>query len=406
MAHKVLILHWKDSAYDSLRGLLLLVGAELNGLGIEVEEILLDTPDCNEKLAQRLTSGDIMLALGMSGLGVDLRDAAGVSLWEKTQVPFYNWNCDHPCYFPARHVIRNRFIINGYVFPDHAMYATQYLNSTGLAFSAHLGLPDRALFPLRPANGASRNGRIMFTKSGRDPNALEAEWREKFHPTITRIMFSAAETLLTHSTGDFLPVLQQHAQMHGIHLAGNGALALLMIQSLDAYIRFRRADKVARVAARYPVDVFGNGWDHIDWTTGAARYHGSRPWLDMVEQLPAYLGCLSTNPLVDYSVHDRVFFALSARVAPISDANAFSQVNMPELAPFSFGIDDDSIAASIEYVLDNPEDALERTENTWATLYPHYSLKHSAHQIVQSVKLAWLNTHITSPVRPLDTYLN
>ena len=87
---------------------------------------------------------------------------------------------------------------------------------------------------------------------------------------------------------------------------------------------------------RYPVDVFGTGWDHVNWDGAAAQYHGAMTWRTMIDQLPRYLGSLSINPLVEESVHDRVFFALAAGVVPITDGNAFTAKNMPALERYRF----------------------------------------------------------------------
>ena len=48
------------------------------------------------------------------------------------------------------------------------------------------------------------------------------------------------------------------------------------------------------------------------------------------------------------------FDALGASTVPIFDANSFSRQNFPRLSDFSFGQDDDSIAAAVEAVLDDP----------------------------------------------------
>jgi hypothetical protein len=145
------------------------------------------------------------------------------------------------------------------------------------------------------------------------------------------------------------------------------------------------------VVLRYPVDVFGSGWDHINREGAAARFYGATTWRTMIEQLPRYLGCLSTNPLVEESVHDRVFFALAAGVAPISDGNAFVRTNLPRLEPYRFGFTRDRIEQAVEAVLANPDDAIARTEESWQTLAVPFGMRRAAQQIVQFVMLHSLN---------------
>jgi hypothetical protein len=115
----------------------------------------------------------------------------------------------------------------------------------------------------------------------------------------------------------------------GIFLGDDNQLAMLLIQEIDTYIRYKRANLVMDVVLKDPIDVFGTGWSHVNWNGAQAHFRGAATWRSMIEQLPRYLGCLSTNPLVEDSVHDRTFFALSAGVAPISDSNGFSRQHMP-----------------------------------------------------------------------------
>lgn len=292
----------------------------------------------------------------MSGIGTEL-GVDGKLVWEAAKVPLFNWNCDHPCYFPRRHVIRNAYLLHGYVFPDHARYSVQHLNPNGTAFAVHLGIPPRNLFPEAPLPATKRNGRIVFTKSGADINKIEAIWRG-YGPILERIVFAAAEELFARSTVDFLPTMQRIAEPLGLLLSCNSLLTLLLIREVDAYIRFKRANLVMHTILRYPMDVFGSGWDHINWDGAAARFHGAMTWRTMIEQLPRYIGCLSTNPLIEELVHDRVFFALAAGVVPVTDGNAFADKTMPGLEPYRFSFISERIERAVDAALAAPGEAL------------------------------------------------
>ncbi len=387
MVNRVLILRWSGSAYDSLGGLLELTAQELAALGYEVTLFSADGADWPQQLLAVLKQGGFGFALTMSGIGVDVT-VDGKPLWEAAKIPLFNWSCDHPCYFPARHGVRSPYVLHGYVFPDHARYNIRYLKPNGVAFAVHLGVPPRTLFSDAPRAPAARNGRILFTKSGADTNKIEATWRG-YSQDLQQIMFFAAEELLTRPTAEFLPVLQRIAEPFGMFLDGDSRL--LLLRELDAYIRFRRANLVMRTVLRYPVDVFGTGWDHIDFEFSAARFLGPMTWRPMIDRLPAYTGCLSINPLVDESVHDRVFFALSAGVPPISDGNAFMRAQMGLLASYMFGFAREEIEQAVEAVLDHPAEAIARTDDTWSALALPFGLRRSAQQIVQFVKLHALN---------------
>jgi hypothetical protein len=390
VAGRILILRWTGSAYDSLGGLLEQLAQELAAMGHRVVLFTAGGDDWPNRLGAMLQQGDVAFALSMSGIGTDLLLQGKGLLWEAMKVPMFNWSCDHPCYYPVRHGIRNRFLLHGYVFPDHARYNIRHLNPNGMAFGVHIGMPPRSMFAGAPLPLGERNGRIIFSKSGADTNAIEASWRERV-PMIRQILFDAAEELFHGSTGDFVPVLDRVGEQRGLLLDGNNELALTLIRELDAYIRFRRGNLVMQTLLDYPVDVFGTGWDHIKWDGARAVFHGAQAWRPTLQRLPAYLGCLSINPLVQQSVHDRVFFAIAAGVVPISDSNAFSQAQLPDLERYCFGFHSEQIVRAVDAALADPAEALARTEAAWHALTPDFTMRRAAEQIVEFVGLHGAN---------------
>jgi hypothetical protein len=343
--------------------------------------------DWPAQLSTLLQQGDVAFALTMSGIGADLVLQGKGLLWDVAKVPMFNWSCDHPCYYPIRHGIRSRFLLHGYVFPDHARYNIRHLNPNGMAFAVHIGMPPRSMLPGAPLPLAERNGRIVFSKSGADTNTMEAAWRQRL-PVVRQTMFDAAEELLYRgSTADFVPVLQRAGEKQGLVLDGNNQLTLTMICELDAYVRFRRANLVMQAVLDQPVDVFGTGWDHIKWEGARAQFRGALPWRASLQVLPRYTGCLSINPLIDHSVHDRVFFALAAGVVPITDGNAFSQAHLPGLSDYCFDFTKGGIAQAVEAVLADPAEAIARTEAAAAALAPDFTMRRAAEQILQFVAL-------------------
>jgi hypothetical protein len=390
VAGRVLILRWTGSAYDSLGGLLEQTAQELAAMGHTVILFAAAGQDWPSRLHALLQQGDIAFALSMSGIGTDFVLQGKGLLWDAMKVPMFNWSCDHPCYYPSRHRIRSRYLLHGYVFPDHARYNIDHLNPNGVAFGVHIGLPPASLFGGTHLPLAQRNGRLIFSKSGADTNAIEAGWRERM-PVLRRILFAAAEELFHRSTGDFVPVLRRIGEAEGLLLDGNSELTLDLIRELDAYIRYRRGNLVVRTLRGHPVDVFGTGWDHIDWTGAKAVFHGALGWRETIRQLPTYSGCLSINPLVEHSVHDRVFFALATGVVPVSDANAFAQAHLPGLARYHFNFTPESIVQAVDAALSDPTEALARTEAAQQALVPAFTTRRAAEQIVQFAALHGMN---------------
>lgn len=386
MAGRILILRWADSAYDSLGSLLELTAQEMAAMGHRVVLFNAGGQDWPQRLQAVLQQGDFAFALSMSGIATDFVLPGKGLLWEAVKVPIFNWCCDHPCYFPSRHGIRNRFLLHGYVFPDHAHYNIHYLNPNGVAFGVHIGMPPRTLWASAPVPLAERNGRIIFSKSGADTNAIEANWRTGL-PIVRQILFDAAEELFHRSTDDFVPVLQRIAEPRGLLLHGNSNVTLMLIRELDGYIRHRRSNLVVQTLLHYPVDVFGRGWDHIEWDGARAVFRGALGWRPTLQQLPSYLGCLSINPLVEQSVHDRVFFALAAGVPPVTDSNAFSRARMPGLESYGFEFTSERIVQAVDSLLADPAEALARTESAFQALTPDFTMRRAAEQILQFTSL-------------------
>lgn len=386
---KILVLHWNNSDYDSLRGFLRCIAVEFRALGHRIDEFLLPRPSWNEALAVALQKGGYDFALGMSGIGTDISarvEGKSLSVWEAAKVPFFDWCCDHPYLFPSRHALRSRYVLHGYVFPDHARYQMAHLDPSGVAFLAYLGIPTRRLFAGAPLPLAARNGRILFAKTGGDTKAIEARWKA-MGAAVRGTMFDAAEDLLHGTTNDFLPTVQRAGERHGLMLGGSGALTLRILRELDVYTRYRRARIVVEAVRPYPVDIIGKGWEHVDVTGAKAQLLGPGAWADVMRMLPGYLGSLSTHPLIDESVHDRVFFGLASGTVPISESNGFSRKRLPELECYAFRFHPDQIAAAVERLLADPAEGLARTERTYEALLPEFSLTQTARRILEFVTL-------------------
>jgi spore maturation protein CgeB len=129
----------------------------------------------------------------------------------------------------------------------------------------------------------------------------------------------------------------------------------------------------------------------MSWPESGAAFRGVGDWHGTMQHLPNYVGRLSTGALSDESVHDRVFFALSAGVPPLSESNAFLRAHAPELEPYCFQFSPEQITEAADRLLSNPAEALARTEATWQAMSPAFSMRRSAQQIVHFVALHAVN---------------
>ncbi|HVZ09193.1 hypothetical protein [Rhodopila sp.] len=235
---RILLIQWSGSAYDSLRFILDLTAAEMAADGHRIERVIIGENGWQQRLRQLIQQqGPWQLALGMSGVGLELGMENGPHLWDTAKIPFFTWFCDHPAYFPARHMARSPYSVMGYVFPDHARYARDHLNANGVTFAVHLGMPSRATFPdaARPLD--RRNDRIAFFKSGADDNALRTAWRQSLPSPLAHLMDEAAEACAGTDVAGMVAELQRAGERHDVFLAPDGKLCLALLQRLDAFER-------------------------------------------------------------------------------------------------------------------------------------------------------------------------
>lgn len=377
----ICVLSATNSAYLSVRGILLMAGAELDRLGHEVHILNLEAPDTPARIDALSPRRDEMIALVMSGIGLEVQTKDGRLFWDAVQVPVFNWNCDHPSYFMRRHRLESRYVVHGYVFPDHAVFNRDHLHANSAAFGMHIGIPDPGFFGAMPAE--KRNGRIVFAKSDWNPLKLERSWRAALPAKLFAILFDAIAVAQGKNCSAFPKIICDVAAQHLVYLTPGGDIFNAILTRLDNYTRAVRTREVGAVLSNYPVDFIGGGWDDFKTETRHARFLGAMPFDALRENLGTYLGAASLNPNVDLSVHDRVFYALGASTVPIFDANSFSRENFPRLSRFSFGQDADSIAAAVEAVLDDPAAAQAATATTLAETYPRLSMRRSVQEICE-----------------------
>ncbi|TWB96063.1 hypothetical protein FBZ93_108103 [Bradyrhizobium macuxiense] len=382
----ICVLYSSNTTYDSLRGILAMAAAELDRLGHEVKMLDLLAPDFSARLNALLPRKTETMALGFSGIGLDIHTKDGRLFWDVAQIPVFTWFCDHPCYFAKRHGLESRYTAHGYVFPDHAAFSRDHLSANGAVFATHMGIPDPGFFGGLPPE--QRNGRLIFAKSGWNPLGLERGWRKTMPPKLFALLFDAIAEARGKTCGAFPKIIVDVAERHLVYLKPGGDLFNVILTRLDNYTRGVRTREVGAVLADYPVDFIGGGWSNLDVSGRPARVLGAMTFDAMREGLGSYLAAVSLNPNIDLSVHDRVFFALGAGTVPVFDANRFSAAEMPHLARYSFGQDTTSIAAAVEAVLADPAAAQAATATTMSELYPRFSMQRSVqdiHEITMSI---------------------
>ena len=369
------------SAYESLSALLGMLGLIWTEAGAQVVELNISERDWPERLSDAIGSLNIEFAVCMSGMALKIAEHAR-SLWEQMHFPVLFLHCDHPAYFASRHRKLPANVVLGYLFRDHALYQREHVKAPHLVTSVHFGIPDLPIADPDMAEGP----RVVFAKTGNDPRDLETRWRAL--PQVEPLIRYSLDEIGLGSCGLYPDVVQRVAAAHGLELQPFDRLSRFLIVQIDDYVRRRKSTAIAEAIKRFPVDIYGVSWKHIDREGARARFHGGVDYATVNQAIARATASITMNPNIELSAHDRFFTALGMGVMPLSDANAFTRENFPVLAPYSFAFGDGSLEAALERVLARPADAVALARSTRPEMMERFSVRKAAKQIRDCAALA------------------
>ncbi len=379
----VLSLSWA-SAYDSVRGLLRHFAPAWAQVGLGFAELDTHSPGWEGRLRAVLAEHEVRFVLAAGGIGTGLT-ADGEPLWERLKIPVYALMLDHPSYYAARHRTQPNSTVLGYMFRDHALFQAAHVKAENIVTSIDYGMPDLPLAspPARP--------RILFAKTGNDPEALAKSWRAA--PWLERILRDAVDALALTKNGqancnEFWPVIAKVAQAHRLEVLPFSLLGRFLLVQVDDYIRRLKSTAMARALLPFEVDVFGRGWEHIETEGAKARFHGAVDYARIEAEFGSATASLTMNPNIALSAHDRFFTALGAGILPISDKNPYLERYFPELLPYSFDFQPGSIEAAIGRVVANLAAAVELAHEIRAKKRAAHGVEQAALRILQAVRTA------------------
>jgi hypothetical protein len=352
----VLSLNW-TSAYQSVRGLVRHFGTAWGKAGLELLELDISAPGWNDRLRDILNSRRVRFVLATSGIGANIM-IDGQNLWAKLNLPLFSLLLDHPAYMAANHRTQPKTVVLGYMFRDHALYQASDVRADNIVTSIDYGVPDLA----PRETSAQRRPRIIFAKTGNSPAVLAQSWRDA--PKFERILYDVLDELAPARrsnvfASEFPPAIARVAAAHRLELQPFDLLSRFLIAQVDDYVRREKSTSIARAILPFEVDVFGAAWEHIDTSGARARFHGPVAYERLEADFSSATASITMNPNIDLSVHDRFFTALGAGIVPISDRNAYTELNFPDILPYTFDFSPGSIAAAVERVTASPEVALE-----------------------------------------------
>jgi hypothetical protein len=362
------------AAYGSLDALLSMLGQAWTEAGARVVELNLSKRDWPDRLSRVLGSLRVEFGVCMSGMAAEIVDHAR-SLWDQMHFPIFCLHCDHPAYFARRHRGLPHNFVLGYLFRDHALYQRDHVKSANLVTSVHFGIPDLPMADPDLSDGP----KVVFAKTGNDPRELATRWRSL--PKIEPLIRDCLDEVGLGPCALYPDAVRRVASAHGIETQPFDRLTRFLIVQIDDYVRRRKSTAIADAIKRFPVDIFGVSWEHIDQTGARARFHGGVDYGLVNQAIASATASITMNPNIELSAHDRFFTALGMGVMPVSDTNSFTRESFPGLAPYIFEFGDGSLEAALDRVFAHPADAVALARSTKQEMMPKYSVRHAAQQI-------------------------
>jgi hypothetical protein len=275
----------------------------------------------------RLANDGILFAFGFAGIGaildhVDPVTRAKLNLWDTLRVPFISILADQPAIQPRNHRVAARYVVNGYLFRDYFELQRSFIRSPQISVM----LPQICTVnPHRDKKPwASRTRRMVFVKSGGDPNLLREYW-PNFPARFRAILEEASAEILkrpAHNIND--PVLACFAS-HGIELGDRHEIFFAAVQQIDFYVRLVRATQTARALCRVPAEIIGSRWDHIDKSGAKARFLPPVKADTLPELYADAQFIVNVTPNFSSGAHERVLQGMAAKACVISDDNDFAR---------------------------------------------------------------------------------
>lgn len=303
----------------------LLAAATPPGFGWEVLNIF--DAEWTKRLNTRVRDGGIVFGFGCAGVGWDVSVADPQSggkknFWDALKIPFISLLADQPAHLPRNHRVAARYVANGYLIRDFFDLQRRVIRSPQISTvlpTAVTANPHRDRTPW-----SRRRHRMVFVKSGGDPEAFRQSWAS-FPARLRAVIEDASAEVLRGGTGDISDTLSSAFTAQQVEIGERHELFLCALHKVDLYTRMVRGTRMAQALTRVPADIFGRGWEHIDTTASKARFH---PALDASGLAALYAETqylVNTTPNFSMGVHERVPNGFAAKACVISDDNAFSR---------------------------------------------------------------------------------
>jgi hypothetical protein len=322
------ILYKGQGQYGSLRLHIDQLDAALTGLGHEARVIDLTTEDALDQMNASFQDPPDCY-FGISGIGSNPL-IEGVSAYDKIRRPYASLYVDHPVHhitLLSTPILRN---IAFFLDRTHVQFMSAW--SRGRTF-AQLGFmpPGANELPEPPdlsdAAFARRDIPLLFTGTYRGPPARP--WRDAGDTPAGAALDAVAELMATDARLPLLDALRNAlATLYSAELTPQLLEDFLpLLGQAQHFAEAYHRDRLLRTLgeAGTPLTVYGSGWEPLAAAYPAFTYGGVGSFEETLHLLRRTRLVLNTNNGFVQGGHERVFTAMAAGAAVISDDNRYYQ---------------------------------------------------------------------------------
>ncbi len=298
------------------------------------------------RLYEAIKEGPITAMIAFNSTFFGMTTPSGDNMWETLGIPCINLFVDHPYWY---HNILMRMPANGIALcidRNHMNYVHRFYPNIGSnGFLAHGG----TLICPNPAPVAGRRIDILYAGSLlADHIPAQIDFSGWNFPA-QQIWDRSVERLMAHPEDTVEAVLEQELLRAGICLSDEELRRFISTCSpIERVVSSRYRERIVRSIAQAGIrmELYGDGWGNCDWISLPNVHYGGRvspgEILSMMQESKLVL---NTLPWFKEGSHERVFNAMLAGAAAVSETSGYLEEVLSPEAWISFDLTEKSLSA-------------------------------------------------------------
>lgn len=246
-------------------------------------------------------------------------------IWDAFDIPCINIAVDHPFYYHRFFQVLPKHYIHISIDRNHERYMEGYFPE--IKRGPFLPLAGTSLFPkgdYKPIEKRSMD--IVFT-GNYVPSRNFNVYIERAGEEYTRFYMGILEELKTHPSRLLEDVAEEHLKREipeATHDEIRETLGNMIF--LDMYIRFYFRGEAVRLLAEagFPVHVYGNGWEELEYAKKEnILMGGSLDSLECLQKISDGKLSLNVMPWFKEGAHDRIFNSMLNGAVCLTDSSRY-----------------------------------------------------------------------------------